>query len=48
MYRFGEGVPVNATEAVKGYRGAGEQGSALAQYNLGLIYQRGLVVDVNG
>ena len=48
MYRFGKGVPVNTTEAVKWYRGAGEQGSALAQYNLGLIYQRGLVVDVNG
>ena len=48
MYRFGEGVPVNATEAVKWYRRAAEQGAALAQYNLGLKYQRGLVVGVNG
>ena len=48
MYRFGEGVPVNATEAVKWYRKAAEQGAALAQYNLGLKYQRGLVVGVNG
>ena len=48
MYRFGEGVPVNATEAVKWYRRAAEQGTALAQYNLGLMYQRGLVVVLNG
>ena len=48
MDRFGEGVPVNATEAVKWYRRAAEQGTALAQYNLGLMYQRGLVVVLNG
>jgi hypothetical protein len=38
MYHFGAGVPVNATEAVKWGRRAAEQGRALAQYNLGLMY----------
>ncbi|MBY0264627.1 MAG: sel1 repeat family protein, partial [Holosporales bacterium] len=37
----GEGMPKNLKEAEKWIRKAAEQGSAKAQYNLGLIYHEG-------
>ena len=40
-YNNGEGVAKDATEAVKWYRKAAEQGDARAQYNLGLCYDNG-------
>ncbi len=41
MYRQGEGVPQDPTEAVKWYRLAAEQGDAGAQFNLGVMYEQG-------
>ena len=41
MYANGNGVPQNATEAVKWYHLAAEQGSGEAQYNLGYHYGAG-------
>ncbi len=38
MYRRGEGVPKNASQAVTWYRKAAEQGYAEAQYRLGHMY----------
>lgn len=40
-YAAGDGVPVNASEAVNWYRLAAEQGYATAQYNLGTSYAKG-------
>ncbi|MDB4127545.1 sel1 repeat family protein, partial [bacterium] len=37
----GDGVPKDYTEAVKWSRKAAEQGNAMAQYNLGLMYAKG-------
>ncbi len=47
MYADGEGVPENDVEAVKWYRKAAEQGVALAQVHLGLMYYfgRGVTED---
>jgi TPR repeat protein len=42
MYRSGQGVPQDYTEAAKWYRKAAEQGDTEAQYNLGLAYTKGL------
>jgi len=47
MYRTGEGVPINDTEAVKWYRLAAEQGLAQAQLNLGTMYGTGAGVPLN-
>lgn len=44
MYAQGHGVPRDNTEAVKWWRQAAEQGSALAQDNLGLHYAEGVGV----
>lgn len=41
MYANGNGVSKNATEAVKWYRKAAEQGYAPAQSNLGVMYTKG-------
>ena len=41
MYRCGDGVPQDFTEAVKWYRLAAAQGDAGAQYSLGNMYSRG-------
>jgi len=41
MYANGEGVPEDASEAVKWYRKAAEQGVAEAQFNLGVMYANG-------
>lgn len=41
MYGLGQGVPQDYKEAVKSFRLAAEQGDALAQYNLGLMYENG-------
>ncbi len=41
MYTKGEGVPQDATEAVKWFRKAADQGDANAQHNLGLAYWAG-------
>ena len=42
MYRNGEGVPQDYKEAVKWYRLAAEQGDAIAQTNLGIMYEYGM------
>jgi len=47
MYRIGQGVPQNDTEAVKWYRVAAEQGHFKAQNNLALMYSRGEGVPKN-
>ncbi len=44
MYRFGQGVPQDDTEAVKWWRKAAEQGFAQAQFQLGYMYDKGLGV----
>jgi hypothetical protein len=41
MYDNGEGVPENDAEAVRWFRLAAEQGNALAQSNLGVMYANG-------
>ena len=41
MFRIGEGVPENHTEAVNWYRKAAEQGHVSAQFALGLMYVNG-------
>ena len=41
MYREGQGVPQDYTEAVKWFRKAAEQGKVHAQNNLGLMYANG-------
>jgi TPR repeat protein len=41
MYRHGEGVPQNYTEALKWFRKAAEQGDARGQVNLGGMYHYG-------
>jgi TPR repeat protein len=41
MYGTGRGVPQDDAEAVKWYRLAAAQGSALGQYNLGVRYYNG-------
>ena len=41
MYAFGKGVPEDDKQAVKWFRLAAEQGVANAQYNLGVMYERG-------
>ena len=41
QYNYGEGVPVNAAEAVKWYRRAAAQGDAAAESNLGGMYEDG-------
>ena len=41
MYVLGEGVPEDATEAVKWYRKAAERGDISAQTNLGVMYAEG-------
>jgi TPR repeat protein len=37
----GAGVATNTAEAVEWFRRAAEQGNALAQYNLGVMYEHG-------
>ena len=44
MYFNGNGVPKNYQLAAYWYRRAAEQGEALAQYNLGVMYAEGLGV----
>ena len=41
MYANGEGVVEDDAEAVRWYRLAADQGVAIAQHNLGLMYGRG-------
>ena len=41
MYDKGEAVPQDHKEAMRLYREAAEQGVAMAQYNLGLLYTKG-------
>jgi TPR repeat protein len=41
QYNYGEGVPVNAGEAVKWYTRAAGQGDATARSNLGSMYEHG-------
>ena len=41
MYATGQSVPQDDAEAVKWYRLAAEQGTADAQYNLGVRYAKG-------
>ena len=41
MYAQGHGTPRDYGEAVKWLRLAAEQGSAVAQFNLGLMYDKG-------
>src|SRR5258707_15092327 len=41
MFQPGGGAPQNYTEAAMWYRRAAEQGDSLAQYSLGLLYDRG-------
>jgi TPR repeat protein len=41
MFETGRGVPRNYTEAAMWYRRAAEQGDSLAQYSLGLLYDKG-------
>jgi len=41
MYRTGQGVPQDDTEALRWYRLAADQGNAFAQSNLGLMYSNG-------
>ena len=41
MYRTGEGVPHDDTQAVAWYRKAADQGLDRAQYNLGVAYRAG-------
>ena len=43
MYGNGKGVPQDYAEAVKWYRKAAEQGDALAQVNMGIVYHKGQV-----
>ena len=47
MYYNAEGVPESRAEAVKWWRKAAEQGDALAQKNLGVMYVTGEGVPVN-
>jgi TPR repeat protein len=47
MFQTGRGVPQNYTEAAMWYRRAAEQGDSLAQYSLGLLYDRGQGVPRN-
>ena len=47
MFETGRGVPQNYTEAAMWYRRAAEQGDSLAQYSLGLLYDRGFGVPRN-
>jgi TPR repeat protein len=47
MYNRGQGVPQDYSEAVKWYRLAAEQGSANAQYVLGIMYANGRGVPQN-
>ena len=41
MYRNGEGVAQNYSQAIKWYTRAAKQGYIRAQYNLGLMYENG-------
>ena len=41
MYANGRGVPRDDAEAVRWFRLAAEQGTAIAQYNLGVAYATG-------
>ncbi len=47
MYRTGEGVPQNDTEAMKWFRLSAEQGYAAAQFTLGSMYFFGEGVPEN-
>jgi TPR repeat protein len=42
IYQSGKGVKQDDAEAIKWYLKAAQQRSAIAQYNLGLMYSRGL------
>lgn len=42
LYESGQGVPKDYAEALKWYRKAAEQGDALAQTQLGLMYIKGM------
>ncbi|GJL83141.1 MAG: hypothetical protein DHS20C01_27750 [marine bacterium B5-7] len=44
MYRYGDGVHEDNTEALKWFRLAAEQGDELAQFNLGVMYAEGIGV----
>ncbi|MBL0231946.1 MAG: sel1 repeat family protein [Moraxellaceae bacterium] len=41
MYRKGQGVPQDDTQAVVWFKKAAQQGYASAQYNLGIMYDKG-------
>ena len=43
MYAFGNGVIQNYQEANKWFELAAEQGDAVAQYKLGLVYETGVL-----
>ena len=41
MYYYGIGVPQDYVEALKWYRLAANQGNAIAQFDLGFMYENG-------
>jgi TPR repeat protein len=45
LYETGQGVPQNYAEAVKWYRESAERGYPAAQFNLGVFYETGQVVE---
>ena len=45
MFRNGQGVTQDYKTALKWYARVAKQGDALAQYNLGVMYEDGLVYD---
>ena len=47
MYRNGQGVPQNYTQAVTWYKKAAEQGHVSAQLNLGIMYGTGRGIPQN-
>ena len=47
MYKKGQGVAQNNTEALQWYRKAADQGHSNAQFSLGVIYHQGRGVQQN-
>ena len=45
MHQKGEGVPLSYSLAEKYYLAAANQGYGLAEFNLGVLFQRGLGVE---
>ena len=47
LHANGDGVPMSMEKAAHWYRKAAEQGHAMAQCNLGVVYLKGLGVEKN-